>query len=148
MTDVFLALLRYTSQNEKSYPRSTLHQHEGPCASMSQEINIREQSSNEHHLPVLDRQTVSMLMCQTLDRQEVELLQWQLQAMSDWTGPATSGVYRLAGTGRDQDREGEGALIPKVLSLKVLSPTPEGRTPASCRPGPVPHWKAEPPFHQ
>ncbi len=29
MTDVFLALLRYTSQNEKSYPMSTLHQHQG-----------------------------------------------------------------------------------------------------------------------
>src|SRR5258708_23089047 len=143
MTDVFLALLRYTSQNEKSYPRSTLHQHEGPCASMSQEINIREQSSNEHHVRVLDRQTVSMLMCQTLDSQEVELLQWQLQAMSDWTGPATSGVYRLAGTGRDQDREVEWSLILKVLSLKVLSPTPEGRTPASCEQGHVLYWKRE-----
>src|SRR5260370_34206386 len=96
----------------------------GPCASMSQEINMREQSRNEHHLPVLDQQTVSMLMCQTLDRQEVELLQWQIQEMSDWTGAATSGVDRVARTGRDQDREGEGAG-----GFKMLCDAPVGETP-------------------
>src|SRR5258708_11496452 len=81
----------------------------GPCASMSQEINMREQSRNEHHLPVLDQQTVSMLMCQILDRKVVELLQWQIQAMADQTGHATSGVCPFTGTGRDHGREVGGA---------------------------------------
>jgi len=105
---------------------------------MSQEINMREQSSNEHHLPVLDQQTVSMLMCQTLDRQEVELLQWQIQAMSDWTGAATSGVYRVAGTGRDQDREVEWSGV-----LKVLCHAPVGKAPAGSSQAHVLYWKRE-----
>src|SRR5260370_22324381 len=102
----------------------------GPCASMSQEITMREQSRNAHPLPVLDQQTVSMLMCQTLARQEVELLQWQIQEMSDWTGAATSGVYRVAGTGRDQDREGGGSGVLKVLCQATVREAPAGRSQA------------------
>src|SRR5215469_17145154 len=96
------------------------------CASVSQEINMREQSSNEHQLPVLNQQTVAALMCQTLDRQEVELLQWQIQAMADWTGAATNGVYRLAGTGRDQDREVEWSGVLKVLCQEPIGKAPAG----------------------
>ena len=93
---------------------------------------MREQSRNEHHLPVLDQQTVSMLMCQILDRKVVELLQWQIQAMADQTGHATSGVYRLTGTGRDHDREVEWSGV-----LKVLCQAPEGRAPAGIEAWPI-----------
>ena len=57
MIDVFLALLRYTSRDEKSYQR---------------QVNMREQNSNEHQLPVLDEQTVKVLMRQMLGRQDIE----------------------------------------------------------------------------
>ena len=60
---------------------------------------MREQSSNEHHLPVLDEQTVRVLMRQILGRQDIELLKFQVHRASDWTGPATSGVYHLTGSG-------------------------------------------------
>lgn len=99
---------------------------------------MREQTSNEHQLPVVNQQTIAALMCQTLDSQEVELLQWQIQAMADWTGPATRGVYRLAGTGWDQGREVQWSLI-----LKVLSQTPEGRALVSSSQAHVLYWKRE-----
>jgi hypothetical protein len=123
MTDVFLALLRYTSPDEKSYQR---------------EVTMREQTKNDRQFPVLNQQTIAALMCQTLDRQDVELLQWQIQAMSDWNGAATCGVYRLAGTGQDQDREVEWSFV-----LKVLCQAPEGRAPASGEQDHVLYWKRE-----
>src|SRR5260221_14544455 len=102
----------------------------GPCASMSQEINMREQSRNEHHLPVLDQQTVSMLMCQILDRKVVELLQWQIQAMADQTGHATSGVYRFTRNGGEYGRGGGG-----FGGLEMLFQAPEGRGPSGSQQG-------------
>lgn len=99
---------------------------------------MREQSSKQHQLPVLDQQTVTTLMCQILSRPEVELLQWQIQAMSDWTGAATSGVYRLAGTGRDHGQEVAWSGV-----LKVLCQTPGGRVPASSEQDHVLYWKRE-----
>src|SRR5258708_6628108 len=94
-------------ETRRAIPRAHAHQHQVfLCKHVERQINMREQSRIEHQLPVLNQQTIAALMCQTLDRQEVELLQWQIQAMADWTGAATSGVYRLAGTGRDHDREG------------------------------------------
>src|SRR6266700_8021234 len=110
----------------------------GPCASMSQEINMREQSSNQHQLPVLDEQTVSVLMRQILGRQDIELLKFQVHRASDWTGPATRGVYHLTGSGRDQEREVEWSLVLKVLSL-----TSEGSNPATSSETHVLYWKRE-----
>jgi hypothetical protein len=123
MTDVFLALLRYTSRNEKSYQR---------------QVNMREQNSNEHQLPVLDEQTVRVLMRQVLGRQDIELLKFQVHRASDWTGPATRGVYHLTGIGREKEREVEWSLV-----LKVLSQTPEGRALGSSSQEHVLYWKRE-----
>jgi hypothetical protein len=123
MTDVFLALLRYTSRDEKSYQR---------------QVNMREQNSNQHQLPVLDEQTVRVLMRQILGRQDIELLKFQVHRASDWTGPATRGVYHLTGSGRDQEQEVEWSLVLKVLSL-----TSEGSNPASSEEAHVLYWKRE-----
>ena len=99
---------------------------------------MREQSSNEHHLPVLDEQTVRVLMRQILGRQDIELLKFQVHRASDWTGPATRGVYHLTGSGRDQEREVEWSLVLKVLSL-----TSEGSNPATSSETHVLYWKRE-----
>lgn len=97
-----------------------------------------EQTSMEHQLPVLDRQMVAALMCQVLGSQEIELLKWQVREVADWTGAATSGVYRVAGTGCDQNREVEWSLI-----LKVISRTPAGKAPAGSEQEHVLYWKRE-----
>lgn len=99
---------------------------------------MREQTSNERLFPVVNQQTIAALMDQILDCQKAELLQWQIQAMSDWNGAATGGVYRLTGTGRDQDREIEWSLV-----LKVLCQAPEGRAPGSSEQEHVLYWKRE-----
>lgn len=99
---------------------------------------MSEQTIEEHQLPILDRQMVTGLMCQVLGRQEIELLKWQIQEMSDWTGAATSGVYRVSGTGRDQGQEVEWSLI-----LKAISRTPAGKAPAGSEQEHVLYWKRE-----
>ncbi|GHO85089.1 phosphotransferase [Dictyobacter formicarum] len=99
---------------------------------------MREQASKELRLPVLDQQTVTVLMGQVLGRQGIKLLKWQVHELSGWTGSATNGVYRLAGTGLNQDREVEWSLI-----LKVLSRTPAGKAPAGSEQEHVLYWKRE-----
>src|SRR6266702_2893665 len=77
-------------------------------------------------------------MRQILGRQDIELLKFQVHRASDWTGPATSGVYHLTGSGRDQEREVEWSLVLKVLSL-----TSEGSNPATSSETHVLYWKRE-----
>ncbi|HZR39287.1 MAG TPA: hypothetical protein VFB12_04180 [Ktedonobacteraceae bacterium] len=99
---------------------------------------MSEQSSGEHQIPVLDQQTITALMRQVLGRQDIELMHYQVPTVAGWTGPATRGVYRVAGTGWDQGREVEWSLI-----LKVLSQTPEGRVMGSSSQEHVLYWKRE-----
>lgn len=99
---------------------------------------MSEQTIRNHQIPVLDQQMVTSLMRQVLGRQEIELLRFQVHAVADWNGPATRGVYRLAGTGWNQGREMEWSLI-----LKVLSQTPEGRARGSSEQEHVLYWKRE-----
>ncbi len=99
---------------------------------------MSEQAIGEQQIPVLDQQTVTVLMRQVLGYQERELLKWQVHEVAGWNGPATRGVYRVAGTGRDQDREVEWSLILKVLSL-----TPEGRALGVSEQEHVLYWKRE-----
>src|SRR6266581_3968622 len=77
-------------------------------------------------------------MRQILGRQDIELLKFQVHRASDWTGPATRGVYHLTGSGRDQEREVEWSLVLKVLSL-----TSEGSNPATSSETHVLYWKRE-----
>jgi hypothetical protein len=103
-----------------------------------QEVSMSEQAIGEQQIPVLDQQTVTVLMRQVLGYQERALLKWQVHEVAGWNGPATRGVYRVAGTGRDQDREVEWSLILKVLSL-----TPEGRALGVSEQEHVLYWKRE-----
>ena len=99
---------------------------------------MREQNSNEHQLPVLDEQTVSVLMRQVLGRQDIERIQFQVHRASDWTGPATRGVYHLTGSGWAQEQEVEWSLFLKVLSLRS-----EGHNPVSSEQAHALYWKRE-----
>jgi hypothetical protein len=99
---------------------------------------MREQNNNEHQLPVLDAQTVNVLMRQSLGCQDIELLKFQMHRATDWTGPATKGVYHLTGIGQGQEQEVEWSLV-----LKVLSPTSEGSKPVSSEETHVLYWKRE-----
>jgi len=99
---------------------------------------MEEQSGSECQVPSVNRHTVAALMGQVLDRQNVELLRWQIQAFSEWTGAATGGVYRLAGTGRVHDQEVEWSVV-----LKVLAHAPSGHVPTSSEQEHVLYWKRE-----
>src|SRR5712692_6743970 len=66
-----------------------------------QEVYMSERAIGEQQVPVLNQQTVTVLMRQVLGCQEIELLKWQVHEVAGWNGPATRGVYRVAGTWRD-----------------------------------------------
>lgn len=99
---------------------------------------MEEQSKSERQFPSVNQYTVAALMGQVLARQDVEVLHWRLQMLLEWTGAATAGVYRLAGTGRDHGQEVQWSLI-----LKVLSQAPCGRVPTSGDQEHVLYWKRE-----
>ncbi|GLV53858.1 hypothetical protein KDH_07090 [Dictyobacter sp. S3.2.2.5] len=99
---------------------------------------MKEQAITNPRIPVLDQQTVTMLMHQVSGRQEIELSRWQLQELPGRTGAATDGVYRLTGIGMDQDRELEWSLVLKVLSL-----TPSGKASTADKLEHVLYWKRE-----
>src|SRR5258708_22665001 len=96
--------------------------------------NMREKTASERLLQTLDQQTITTLMCQMLDLEDGELLQWQVQEIFETNGAATGGVYRLTGTGRGQDPEKDWSLI-----LKMLCWAPAGERPAGLEHGHVPH---------
>lgn len=99
---------------------------------------MREKTASERLLQTLDQQTITTLMCQILDLEDGELLQWQVQEISETNGAATGGVYRLTGTGRGQDREMDWSLI-----LKVLCRTPAGKASGGLEQEHVLYWKRE-----
>jgi hypothetical protein len=75
---------------------------------------------------------------QVLDRPNVEVLEWQIQAISGGSAEYTNrgfGVYRVTGTARDDSGETPWSAI-----IKVLGPSDE---PANNEPGHHGYWKRE-----
>src|SRR6476620_7454597 len=66
---------------------------------------------------MLDRSTLTGLVRRTEGSDAVELADWHVQTMKPGLGPATGGVYRLAGTGWDGGSQVDWSLVLKVVRL-------------------------------
>lgn len=102
-----------------------------------------ERTARDRQPPTLDHRTVTGLARQVVGRHGIERVRFQVHPVADWTGPATAGVYRVAGTAWERDREVAWSLILKVLARGPEGLAPNERVPASKRLDHVLYWKRE-----
>ena len=99
-------------------------------------VEQESQSQTEVGPQTIDRPTLTPLVCHALDRESVDIIDWdhsQIHGGAGDQGRGLVGLYRFAGHCRDQNE-----VIPWSLILKIVNSSSDAEEPAH----PL-YWKRE-----